>query len=434
MSTALAIAGVTQVLKDLLNDGVINKITTATGSTVTVTALPPDRIDIATEQSQLNLYMYQATFNQGWRNEGYPAFNDRGDRVGNPPLALDLHYLLSAYTAGPQLHTEILLGYGMQLLHENPVLSRDAINRSLNPPDSVDLSALPPTLRALADTGLADQVEQIKITPEVMNPEEMSKLWTAFSAKYRPTAAYKISVVLIQSTRPVKPSLPVTERKIYATPFAKPVINTLTSLPGAGEPVMANQPIFSTSTLVINGTDLMGDQVIVSIAGVDVIPAIDDMSSTRISLVLPVGLQAGTLPVQVSLQTLMGSPPALHKGVASQVQSFVLSPLIVGNGSTSGTVTTGIFAGNILLKVHPVVVYKQTVRLLLDGLAPTTGAYAFDIEGLALSSPPGEDISLPVAGIPTGTYLVRIQVDGAESPLLQDAVTRQYNSPVVVIA
>ncbi|HEX7755491.1 MAG TPA: Pvc16 family protein, partial [Niabella sp.] len=70
MSSALAIAGITQVLKDLLNDGVINNITTNTGTTVTVTALPPDKIEDAGEQSQLNLYMYQATVNQGWRNEG----------------------------------------------------------------------------------------------------------------------------------------------------------------------------------------------------------------------------------------------------------------------------------------------------------------------------------------------------------------------------
>src|SRR5436190_21653580 len=102
MSSALAIAGVTQVLKDLLNDGVINNITTAVGAAVTVTSLPPDRIDTAGEGSQLNLYMYQATPNQGWRNEGFPSVTSAGDRTSNPPLALDLHYLLSAYSSGTQ--------------------------------------------------------------------------------------------------------------------------------------------------------------------------------------------------------------------------------------------------------------------------------------------------------------------------------------------
>src|ERR1043165_2338880 len=127
MSSALAIAGVTLCLKDLLNDGLINHdITGTTGVTVAVTSLPPDRIVIEDGQSQLNLFMYQTSFNQGWRNEGQPAFNSRGERISNPPLALDLHYLLTAY-GGAELHSEILLGYGMQLLHETPVLPRDAI-------------------------------------------------------------------------------------------------------------------------------------------------------------------------------------------------------------------------------------------------------------------------------------------------------------------
>lgn len=45
MSTALAIAGVTAVLRDLLNDGLINhNVSGVLGSTVTVHALPPDRV------------------------------------------------------------------------------------------------------------------------------------------------------------------------------------------------------------------------------------------------------------------------------------------------------------------------------------------------------------------------------------------------------
>ena len=45
MSSALAIAGVTAVLRDLLNDGLINhNVSGLLGSTVTVSALPPDRV------------------------------------------------------------------------------------------------------------------------------------------------------------------------------------------------------------------------------------------------------------------------------------------------------------------------------------------------------------------------------------------------------
>ena len=96
---------------------------------------------------------------------------------------------------------EILLGYGMQRLHETPVLPRDAIRTALGsatPPHVVgDILPIGP----LAAADLADQVEQIKIAPQSMNTEEVSKLWTALQAHYRPTATYHISVVLIEDSQ-----------------------------------------------------------------------------------------------------------------------------------------------------------------------------------------------------------------------------------------
>ena len=86
----------------------------------------------------------------------------------------------------------------MQLLHENPALTRDAIKTALQPSPDVG-ATLPPALRALADSGLQDQVEQLSIKPEFLSTEEMSKFWTATLAHYRPSAAYEVSVVLIQA-------------------------------------------------------------------------------------------------------------------------------------------------------------------------------------------------------------------------------------------
>src|SRR6185436_10358978 len=146
MSTALAIASVTAVLRDLLNNGLIDHDVSATLGNVTVSSLPPDRVDITSQnqQSRLNVFLYQVTPNAGWRNVGLPSRNANGDRLSNPPLALNLHYLLTAYGA-LELHAEILLGYGMQLLHETPVLTRTAIRMSLAPPTAVGpVNSLPP--------------------------------------------------------------------------------------------------------------------------------------------------------------------------------------------------------------------------------------------------------------------------------------------------
>lgn len=214
MSNALAIAGVTAVLRDRLNDGLINQNAAGVlGSSVTVSVLPPDRVvpSDGTEASQLNLFLYNVTPNPGWRNEGLPSHDASGrSRLSNPPLALDLHYLISAYSGG-DLHAEILLGYAAQLMHEYPIITRAMIRTALNPLSDVG-DNLPQALRSLADCGLADQVESLRITPQHLNTEELSKLWTATQASFRPTAAFQVSVVLIEATKPTRPSLPVLTR------------------------------------------------------------------------------------------------------------------------------------------------------------------------------------------------------------------------------
>jgi len=211
MSSAFAIAAVTAVLKDLLNDGLNDQDFSDLGN-VTVTAVPPDRIvsTNAEERSQINLFMYHVTPNSGWRNVGLPSRDAQGARLTNPPLALDLHYLVTAYGA-QEFHAEVLLGYAMQLLHETPILTRKMINDTLKPPLPPEVS-LPPGIKMLSTSDLAEQVETIKIWPETLTTEEMSRLWTATQGRYRPTAAYQVSVVLIQETKPVRAALPVLTR------------------------------------------------------------------------------------------------------------------------------------------------------------------------------------------------------------------------------
>src|SRR5262245_11311895 len=207
-----------------------HNVTDAMGAGVTVTAIAPDTIAIQGSEArpQLNIFLHQVTPNAAWRNMGLPSRDANGSRLSNPPLALDLHYLVTAYGV-TDLQAEVLLGYAMQLLHETPVLSRDAIRTALNPPSApVDGSSLPTVFQALRAADLADQYEQIKITPAPMNMEEMSKLWSALQAHYRPTSAYSVSVVLIEETRPARTApLPVLTRNVTVSPDLLPAYPTL---------------------------------------------------------------------------------------------------------------------------------------------------------------------------------------------------------------
>lgn len=211
MSSPLALAAVTAVLKDLLNEGLINHDLAAVG-TVSVSALPPDRITTGdTEPNRLNLFLYRVSANPAWRNAGLPAWAADGTRLANPPLPLDLHYLLTAYGA-EDFSAEILLGYAMELLHDRPLLTRADIRRSLAPDSPLKVSLIPKDTQGRAAVDLADQIETLKITPQYLGTEELSKLWTAMQARLRPTMAYEVSTVLIQGTRAVRSPLPVLAR------------------------------------------------------------------------------------------------------------------------------------------------------------------------------------------------------------------------------
>lgn len=451
MSNALAIASVTAVLKDLINNGLIDHDLASAVGNVRVTAVAPDRIDTASpnQQSQINLFLYQVTSNPGWRNAGLPSRNSRGERVSNPPLALDLHYLLTAYGA-LEFHSEILLGYGMQLLHETPVLARDAIRRSLAPPTPVGGGAgLPPELQVLFTSELAEQVEMIKISPENLNTEEISRMWTAFQSHYRPTAAYQVSVVLIESRLSTRSSLPVRARNVYVVPFSQPVIEQVKSQAGAGAPIVIGQPILAGHNLVLVGRQLRGEDTLVAIGGVEVTPAPGNIGDTQIIVQLPSTLRAGVNGVQVIHRRLMGTPPLPHRGVESNIAAFVLSPEIqdinVSNVQGSGTAPR---SADLTVTVEPAIGDTQRVVLLLNEFLPLASppqditddvaAYSFAISARTPLSPPegppGESnvVTVHVSGVRAGTYLVRIQVDGAESPLGVDA-TGAYVSPLVTV-
>lgn len=198
MTSALAIASVTYLLKDLLDNKLVQHGITASVGDVTVTALPPDRVTTGTdERSQINLFLYRMTPHTGWRGD-LSRGHENGAR-SQPPLALDLHYLITAY-GERDFQSEILLGSAMQLLLETPVITREMIRTAL-PVSKGRNGSLPPLQQALATAKLAEQTEEIKLCPEFLSTDEASRLWSALQAKYRPSAAYKASTVLIEANK-----------------------------------------------------------------------------------------------------------------------------------------------------------------------------------------------------------------------------------------
>ena len=423
MSTALAIAGVCAVLRDLLNNGLINhNISDVLGSTVTVSVLPPDRVvpSGGAEASQLNLFLHQVTPNTGWRNEDLPSRDGTGrQRLSNPPLALNLHYLLSAYSAA-ELHGEILLGYAMQLLHESPLITRQAIQMALNPSPDVGVN-LPPALRALADSGLADQIEQLRITPEYLNTEEMSKLWTATQSHYRPTAAYQVSVVLIQATHPTRTPLPVLsrgpvvggrDRGVVVEPSLIPPVPMIEAVnPPGRQPVARLGETIDLAGHHLDGTGRQARLIHERFAIDEVLPASNaDTAAVLLQFAIPIG-RAADFPVglyQVSAQVVR---PGEADPRTTNRLALVLAPEIInlpqevpreGDGSASVT-----------LNFRPELRAGQSVALVLGQQ---------EIAPLPFMAPVSS-LNFVIPNAPAGNHLVRLRIDGIDSPIIDRAAT-----------
>lgn len=425
MSSALAIAAVTAVLKDLLQNGVIDRGLTNGIGNVQVSALPPDRIPVNSEQdSRLNLYMYCATPNQGWRNHDLPAFNGSGNRKTNPPLALDLHYLLTAY-GNEEFHAEILLGFAMQLLHENPILPRSTIQKAFTP--QINIAAgpneLPPILRVLQASDLADQLETVKISPKTLDSEEISRLWGAFQTFYRPTAAYMVSVVLIESSKPVTPSLPVLTPQLAVTTLRHPNIDRVTGL--------ANVLLTPQSTVEVGGSGFSGDMPTVQIDGVNVAPGnVTRIGSMIIRAVLPAGLSAGVHSIQVIHPVQYGTTVRL--GERSNVAPFVLHPTINKTNPTTYDITVANVVGQptsktITVKVTPDVM--RTQQALIELIRADGSLLIFAGPERSADT---DTLVFTVTGVTPGDYFVRVRIAGADSQMELNA-TGQTVAPKVTI-
>lgn len=185
MSNYLAIAAVTATLHDLIFLGVRDEL--GSGN---ITAKPLDKARENRDRNQVNLFLYHTMPNVAWQNRHRPGYG-RHSETDKPPFALDLYYLVTAYGENDsEVKSHRLLGQVMSVLYDHTTLN------------AVEIEAA--TATELAESDLHKQVEQITIAPQSLSFDEMSQLWRGFQAQYRPSVAYKVSVVMIDSTLPVR--------------------------------------------------------------------------------------------------------------------------------------------------------------------------------------------------------------------------------------
>jgi hypothetical protein len=439
MSNALAIASVTRVLKDLLNNGLVDHdISGAVGGNVSVTALSPDRVIVqpdGNEANQLNIFMHQVRPNAGWRNTELPNRNANGERVGNPLLALNLHYLVTAYGAD-ELNGEILLGYAMQLLHENPVLSRQAIRTALANP-AVNGSILPPAFQAASASDLANQLELIKITPDQLTTDDMSKIWTALQAHYRPTAAYEVSVVLIEGRRPAMSPLPVLQRGQIdpATGREAGVVVQAGMLPPYPTLELLTPDKMQTAarmgeTITLDGHHLAGDQILVrfteprSRRSLE-LPAAAGATDTKLTVQMPPDPPLAPLPANSPLHPDNWQPGVygvlvVIKRAGKPDRTTNEVPMMLAPRLSNIAAVKAADIVTFTVKTSPKVRQTQRVSLIVGDR---------EIAADPIAVPQTDALSFKASGFVSGIdQWLRLRVDGAESIL----VDRSASPPAFV--
>lgn len=431
MSNVLAIAAVTQLLKDLLNDALINgEVGQALQSDFTVTALPPDRVvsENGDQQApQLNIFLHRITPNAALRNMDLPTRDPGGRLTQRPRLALDLHYMLTA-VAGEELQAEILLGYAMQLFHETAILPRETIRNALTIAGVPDDEVLAGPTGVIRASELADQIELIKITPRTISMDDMSKMWTALQASYRTTVAYDVSLVLIEREHPVRASLPVLTRGGLADPatgrdpgvilrpdLAQTSPTLLTVEPSDRQPVMRlGRDIVLTGHALDQGEARVRFTESGSGAALELAP-LAPSTAERLVVRLPSGAPlAGTHALAGT-----GADPGAWRIGPYLVDVRLRSPdgrevftnrlpAALAPASTASAVAAPP-AVSIVMTSEPRIRPGQTVAILVGqemAVVPSPGA-------------PADQATAEFTGLASGAELpVRLRVDGVDSPVI----------------
>jgi len=398
MSNALAIATVTQTLRNVLNDAIA--VSNVSGANVTFFR-PDDQANLP--PTGVNVFLYQAAPNVALRNGDLPTRAPDGTLLQRPQIALDLSYLLTFYGDDSKLEQQRLLGAVTLALHAQPWLK------------IADIVAAQGA-SYLTGADLAEQVERVRFRPINFTLEELSKLWSLLlKTDYVLSTAYVASVVLIDAgDAPPPPAKPVLLPKLVVLPVRPPVITAVT--PAAGRAITPG------ARIVVSGVDLLGPSgtaTVVQVGGATLAAA--PASPTQLTVTLPPGLPAGLQTATVVQQPLLGSPPSPHAGGArSAPATFTLSPQIRRSGSPVSyaiTVTTGVGSppgDTIAVALDPTVQPGQRVLLALQ--PPGAGPLPRLIEG-GLVPAATNTLVFALAPPASGPYFVQVIVDSSESPL-----------------
>ena len=404
MSNYLAIATVTATLARFLQSAIQLDLPGAK-----VTTVRPEATGGKTPELGMNIYLYQVTPNPAWRNYDLRNRRPKGELIKHAQAGLDLFYMLTFYGNELDLEPQRLLGSAVRAVVDNPVLTPEMIRATVNNSN----------YRYLADSTLEQQVERVTIVPSQMNTDELSKIWSAFfQMPYVLSFACQGGAVLIEGNKPSGRALPIRSAQFYTTPN-QPIVEQAVSEAGA------NQPIFADSKLAIRGKQLQADLVQVRIGAARVTP--QQVSEKEIGLDLSslppeeaLCLRAGVQQLCVLHPIAKGASFESERAVASNVMPFVLCPQIVGQPEISAAWNIDdMYLVELTAVLDLTLGSKQQALLFLNERSSNNPvSYIFAAKPREGDT---DAVVFQIVDVKEGEYLMRLQIDGAETSLEVDA-------------
>ncbi|WP_406224116.1 DUF4255 domain-containing protein [Streptomyces canus] len=414
MSNHLAIATATSALRYVLARALHEQHPGAVAD-AQVTTLRPDRLgspDLV-HSAGVNVFLYRVTPNAALRSADLPGRDHEAAFLSRPLQALELHYLITCHGKDSALEAQRLLGRAVTALAANPVLGPRLVAAAVDAYAGVDDTAF------LRESDLAGQREPVRIAPTTLSSDEQSKLWSVFpQTPYQLSVTYTANVVLVEAAVTAHRALPVREPALTVHPAPAP---RLTSVGAAG----ANSTAVPGDPLVLRGERLLGPVTRVRIGPVELDP-LPGGTSSLLNVVTGDDVPAGLHPVQVLHLTAEepGDGPPPRVAGASNALPVTVRPTVTR--AVSGD--TG-----ILLGLTPPLFAGQHATLLFSRPPGTSGAGPGTVTVVlppkAPGTPPQPSLRVPPGEVPSGAWLVRVQVDGVDS--LPEPVDQSHSSPAV---
>lgn len=129
--------------------------------------------------ARLSLYLYHVGISNALRNQRKLPQPGRDDELRLPPLPLELRYL--ATPMDDEENNQYIIGRLLQFIYDQPHVT------------TIDGQAIGDSFGGTSST--------LRITPDLMNVEQLSQLWNAFNQPFRLSVAFKVDVVAVDSAR-----------------------------------------------------------------------------------------------------------------------------------------------------------------------------------------------------------------------------------------